>query len=154
MRLAHTMIRVKDLEETLGFYQSFIGLREVGRKSIGDEATLVFLADDAGHYHIELTHNHGETGYELGNQFGHLAFATPDLNVVIEEVERRLDLLRAILGRAGHRRAHPRQSKHEVDEPRPAARSGEAPGGDGMQAHLLQGSAHDRGSRASRVPVR
>ncbi len=89
MKLAHTMIRVKDLEETLGFYQSFVGLREVGRKSIGDEATLVFLADDAGHYHIELTHNHGETGYELGNQFGHLAFATPDLNGVIEEVERR-----------------------------------------------------------------
>ena len=36
MRLAHTMIRVKDLDETLAFYTGLLGLREVRRKSIGD----------------------------------------------------------------------------------------------------------------------
>jgi len=39
------MIRVKDLDETLAFYTDFLGLREVRRGTIGDEATLVFLAD-------------------------------------------------------------------------------------------------------------
>ncbi len=89
MKLAHTMIRVKDLDATLEFYQHFIGLKEIRRKPIGDEATLVFLADEEGSYNIELTHNHGKSDYELGDQFGHLAFFTPELERVIEEVERR-----------------------------------------------------------------
>lgn len=89
MKLAHTMIRVKDLDESLQFYQSFLGLHEVRRHSIGDEATLVFLADEGENYYIELTYNHGPQEYELGNQFGHLAFLVPDLEVVVSEVESR-----------------------------------------------------------------
>ena len=87
MKLAHTMIRVKDLEETLEFYTGFLGLREVRRKSIGDEATLVFLTDDDGHYYVELTYNHNGQSYELGNQFGHLAFHVGDLEAVVTTVE-------------------------------------------------------------------
>jgi lactoylglutathione lyase len=89
MKLAHTMIRVKELEATLEFYCEFIGLREVRRRPIGEEATLVWLEDDAGGYSIELTHNHGQSDYELGDQFGHLAFYTPDLGATIAEVESR-----------------------------------------------------------------
>ncbi len=89
MRLAHTMIRVKDLDETLAFYTGLLGLREVRRSPIGDEATLVFLTDDDGHYHIELTYNHGRSEYDLGDQFGHLALTTPDLEAVVREVEAR-----------------------------------------------------------------
>jgi lactoylglutathione lyase len=87
--LAHTMIRVRDLEASLAFYQEFIGLHEVRRKPIGDEATLVFLADEREHYHLELTFNHGKSEYVLGDQFGHLAFFTDDLARVVREVERR-----------------------------------------------------------------
>ncbi len=89
MKLAHTMIRVKDLDATLDFYTGFLGLQEVRRRPIGDDATLVFLTDAAGHYHIELTHNHDGRDYDLGNQFGHLALHVPDLEVVVAEVERR-----------------------------------------------------------------
>ena len=89
MRLAHTMIRVKDLDESLAFYTGLLGLREVRRSPIGDEATLVFLTDDDGHYHIELTYNHGRSEYDLGDQFGHLALTTPDLEAVVREVEAR-----------------------------------------------------------------
>ena len=89
MKLAHTMIRVKNLEATLDFYTEFLGLRETHRKDIGDEATLVFLADEEEHYYIELTVNHGRSDYTLGDQFGHLAFFAEDLDRVIEEVERR-----------------------------------------------------------------
>ena len=86
MRLAHTMIRVKDLDETLGFYRDFIGLKELRRKPIGDEATLVFLADATATYFIELTFNHDGRDYDLGNQFGHLAFTVDHLDGVIAEV--------------------------------------------------------------------
>jgi lactoylglutathione lyase len=89
MRLLHTMIRVRDLDATLEFYTNFIGLRETMRKPIGDEATLVFLADENDHYQIELTYNHDPVEYEHGNQFGHLAFATDDLEAVIADVEKR-----------------------------------------------------------------
>ena len=67
----------------------FLGLKETRRKPIGDEAILVFLSDENEGYHIELTVNHGKTDYELGDQFGHLAFWTDDLESVTAEVERR-----------------------------------------------------------------
>ena len=89
MRLAHTMIRVKDLDQTLDFYTKFIGLQEVRRKKIGDEAMLVFLTDASAGYVLELTVNHGRTDYELGDQFGHLAFFADDLEQVVRDVERR-----------------------------------------------------------------
>ena len=89
MRLAHTMIRVKDLDATLDFYTGFLGLKEMRRKPIGDEATLVWLGDESSDYQIELTVNHGKDDYELGDQFGHLAFFADDLEQVVQEVESR-----------------------------------------------------------------
>ena len=89
MKLAHTMIRVKDLDETLAFYTEFLGLEEVRRSKIGEEATLVFLSDQARNYFIELTVNHDGRDYELGDQFGHLAFHVDDLEPIVAEVERR-----------------------------------------------------------------
>ena len=87
MKLAHTMIRVKDLDATIAFYTEFLGLAEVKRAEIGGEATLVFLADPERNYYIELTHNHDDRDYQLGDQFGHLAFTTEDLDGVIQDVE-------------------------------------------------------------------
>ncbi len=89
MKLAHTMIRVKDLDATLDFYTNFIGLREVRRKEIGDEAVLVFLADEHENYHVELTYNNDGRDYDLGDQFGHLAFFPDDLEKVVADVEAR-----------------------------------------------------------------
>ncbi len=89
VKLAHTMIRVRDLDVALEFYVGFLGLKEVRRSAIGDEATLVFLADEDEHYYIELTHNHDGRGYQLGDQFGHLAFEVANLERCIAEVEKR-----------------------------------------------------------------
>ena len=89
MRLAHAMIRVDDLEESVAFYTGFLGLREVRRHELGDEATLAFLTDDAGHYHLELTFNKDGRRYEIGDRFGHLAFVVDDLDAVIEAIEAR-----------------------------------------------------------------
>ena len=81
------MIRVKDLDATLDFYTNFLGLKETRRFEIGDEATLVFLTDEAGNYHVELTYNKDGRDYTLGDQFGHLAFVTDDLDPIKKKVE-------------------------------------------------------------------
>ena len=81
------MIRVRDLQASLDFYLGFLGLQEVRRKDLGKEASLIFLSDAAGAYHLELTVNHDGRDYELGNQFGHLAFHAPDLEIIISQVE-------------------------------------------------------------------
>lgn len=89
MKLAHTMLRVRDLDRSLAFYTEFLGLKEVRRHPLGDAAILVFLTDAAGHYHLELTFNTDGRDYELGDQFGHVALLTEDLDAVVREVEAR-----------------------------------------------------------------
>ncbi|MFZ5703628.1 MAG: VOC family protein [Pseudomonadota bacterium] len=80
MKYLHTMIRVSDPEETIRFLE-LVGLREI--KRFDNEAgryTLIFLAapgdEDA---QVELTHNWGETGYEGGRNFGHLAYRVDNI---------------------------------------------------------------------------
>ena len=89
MRLAHTMIRIRNLEASLEFYCGFLGLQEIRRKDLGDEATLVFLTDDSQNYQIELTFNKDGRDYTIGDQFGHLAFHVDDLNGVISDIKAR-----------------------------------------------------------------
>ena len=86
MKLTHTMIRVRDLDRSIEFYSNFVGLRETRRKDLGD-AVLVFLADDDENHYIELTYNKDGRDYEIGTQFGHLAFYADDLAAVIQQVE-------------------------------------------------------------------
>ena len=62
MKLAHTMLRVRDIKKSLDFYETFIGLHEVERKDLGD-ATLVFLTDEKEEYFLELTYNHDDRNY-------------------------------------------------------------------------------------------
>ena len=85
MKYLHTMVRVADLERSLDFYCSKLGLTELGRhENPGGRFTLVFLAapGDAS-AQVELTHNWpndggGET-YTGGRNFGHLAYAVDDI---------------------------------------------------------------------------
>ena len=82
-RLLHTMIRVRDLDASINFYTKHLGM-QVLRKSDypSGEFTLAFLGygDESDHTVIELTHNWGQQEpYDLGNAFGHLAIAVPDI---------------------------------------------------------------------------
>jgi lactoylglutathione lyase len=81
MKYLHTMVRVTDLERSLGFYCDALGLVEVRRREYPQgRYTLVFLAapgdTDA---QVELTHNWDPEEYGIGRAFGHLAYEVDDI---------------------------------------------------------------------------
>ena len=81
MKYLHTMVRVTDLDASLQFYGEALGLREVRRSEHeAGRFTLVYLAapgdEDA---QIELTYNWDSEVYTGGRNFGHVAYAVPDI---------------------------------------------------------------------------
>ena len=80
MKYLHTMLRVSDPEATIAFF-TLLGLQERRRIEVpAGKFTLIFLGapgDEGGE--VELTHNWGETGYDAGRNFGHLAYAVDDI---------------------------------------------------------------------------
>ncbi|MTI17574.1 lactoylglutathione lyase [Rhodobacteraceae bacterium RKSG542] len=96
MRYLHTMVRVKDLDESLDFYCNKFGLQEVRRhESEQGRFTLVFLAaaEDveavkAGSAPaLELTYNWDPEDYEGGRNFGHLAYEVDDIYGLCESLQ-------------------------------------------------------------------
>ena len=94
MKYLHTMVRVHDLEESLGFYRDLLGLVETGRyESEEGQFTLVYLAapDDIERAEsersplIELTYNWDGEVYHGGRNFGHLAFAVDDVYAMCQK---------------------------------------------------------------------
>lgn len=99
MEYLHTMVRVRDLDESLAFYCGKLGMVEVSRKEVdAGRFTLVFLAakgdvdaaQDSGGIGeqksplLELTYNWpDEDGavevYGEGRNFGHLAFRVDNI---------------------------------------------------------------------------
>jgi len=70
------MVRVKNVDESLHFYCTLLGLKEVRRKeSEKGRFTLIFLSDATPETaFIELTYNWDPETYEGGRNFGHLCF--------------------------------------------------------------------------------
>ncbi len=82
MRFLHTMVRVTDIDRSLDFYCSKLGLQEVRRKEVpAGRFTLVFLAapGQVGGGEIELTYNWDPEAYGEGRNFGHIALEVDDI---------------------------------------------------------------------------
>ena len=80
VKMLHTCIRVKNLEESLKFYKEGFGLIETSRKDDPDyKFSLVYLSNEEGGYEIELTYNYDSEGYDLGNGFSHIAVGVDNL---------------------------------------------------------------------------
>ena len=89
MKYLHTMVRVKDLEASMAFYQ-LLGLRETKRtESEQGRFTLIFMAapgDEA--CPVELTYNwDGDDGLPSDSRhFGHLAYAVDNIYEVCQHL--------------------------------------------------------------------
>ncbi|MDF0480496.1 VOC family protein [Vagococcus sp. PNs007] len=80
MKMAHTCVRVKDLEASVKFYQDAFDFEETNRRDfLEHKFTLVYLTLPGDDYELELTYNYGHEGYDLGNGYGHIAIASEDL---------------------------------------------------------------------------
>jgi lactoylglutathione lyase len=81
MRYLHTMVRVSDIERSLDFYCTKLGLREVRRhENQQGRYTLVFIvAPETPDAPIELTYNWDAESYSGGRNFGHLAFEVDNI---------------------------------------------------------------------------
>jgi len=81
MKYLHTMVRVSDLDASLDFYCSKLGLVELRRRdSEAGRFTLVFLAapgDESAQ--VELTWNWDPEEYGSARNFGHLAYEVDDI---------------------------------------------------------------------------
>lgn len=88
MRYLHTMIRVRDLQQSLDFFCTKLGMIECDRMdSDAGRFTLVYLCATADKKQafetraplIELTYNWDAEDYGGGRNFGHLAFEVDDI---------------------------------------------------------------------------
>jgi lactoylglutathione lyase len=85
----HTMLRVKNLEESVGFYTDLLGMKELRRIDVpAGQYTLVFIGygKEPEHTVLELTYNYGVDEYEMGTAFGHLAMGVPDIYATVEKI--------------------------------------------------------------------
>lgn len=89
MKYLHTMVRVRDLDASLKFYVDALGLTVLKRKDYPEgRFTLVFLAapdDEAAQ--IELTYNWDPEDYGTARNFGHVAYAVPDIYALCERLQ-------------------------------------------------------------------
>lgn len=84
MKYLHTMVRVRDLDESLDFYCRKLGLVEIDRhENSAGRFTLVFLGAEANpESQVELTWNWDDEKYTGGRNFGHLAYEVDDIHAM------------------------------------------------------------------------
>ncbi|MEZ5447057.1 MAG: lactoylglutathione lyase [Gammaproteobacteria bacterium] len=92
MRILHTMLRVGNLDRSLDFYTSVLGMRVLRKKDYPDgRFTLAFVGyqDEADGAVLELTHNWDTDHYDLGGAYGHVAIEVDDAYAACERVKAR-----------------------------------------------------------------
>ena len=91
-RIRHTMLRVKDLNASIEFYEKVLEMKVFREsKNENQKYTVVFLGygDEDKDPAIELTYNWGQdAGYDLGTGYGHVAIGVPDIYEVCRRVQK------------------------------------------------------------------
>jgi lactoylglutathione lyase len=81
MKLLHTSITVRSMDESLRFYTEVLGLQFERRRTIPEnKAEIAFVHDPISGGRIELTHWDGKDQFDAGEQLDHLAFEVDDLD--------------------------------------------------------------------------
>jgi lactoylglutathione lyase len=83
--LIHTCYRIGDIDRSVAFYEA-LGMEEIGRMPIRDEAINVFMGFPGDGARLELTYNHGVDSYELGTGYNHIAMTVEDLDEVLPQL--------------------------------------------------------------------
>lgn len=88
MKFLHSMIRVKNENESIKFYTELLGLKRGARIRLED-CYLQYLIDEKTGIEIELTINDEipKEGYNNGRAFGHFAFECDNLDRISEKLK-------------------------------------------------------------------
>ena len=91
MQLLHTMLRVGDLQRSIDFYTKTIGMDLLRTTDRPDQKyTLAFVAFGGGNMNgeaeLELTYNYGESEYDLGTAYGHIALGVESVAETCERI--------------------------------------------------------------------
>ncbi|MBB2970897.1 lactoylglutathione lyase [Mesorhizobium sp. RMAD-H1] len=96
MRYLHTMVRIRDIDESLDFYVNKFGLEEIRRiENEKGRFTLIFLAAPEDKERatserapeLELTYNWDPEEYTGGRNFGHLAYMVDDIYAACQKLQ-------------------------------------------------------------------
>ncbi len=79
-KLLHTRMRVDDLERTVSFYKTILGLKEVDRKESPRGSKLVFLQTPNSDELIEITYYPDAGSVAVQEDLVHLAFEVDSLD--------------------------------------------------------------------------
>ena len=96
MRYRHTMVRIRNIEQSIDFYCNKLGLVETRRvDNPAGKYTLIFLAapEDAARAkaervdEVELTYNYEPEEYDAGRNFGHLCYEVDDIYALCQHLK-------------------------------------------------------------------
>ena len=89
-RLAHTMMRVQNLELSLKFYCDILGMKVLRKTDYPDGKftnTFIGYGPEIEFPTLELTYNWDQTEpYDKGNGWGHICVETPDVYKACENL--------------------------------------------------------------------
>ena len=92
MRILHTMLRVGNLEKSIEFYTTVLGMKLLRQKDYPDgKFTLAFVGygPESSNSVIELTYNWDTEQYDLGNAYGHIALEVDDVYQACDDIRHR-----------------------------------------------------------------
>ena len=90
MRILHTMLRVGDMERSKAFYIDVLEMKLLRERKFPEgEFTLAFIgyAEESESTVLEPTHNWGQSDYDLGNAYGHIAIGVDDVYAACEKIK-------------------------------------------------------------------
>jgi lactoylglutathione lyase len=86
--LIHTCYRIGEIDRSVAFYKD-LGMEEIRRRPIRDEAINVFMGFPGDGPRLELTYNFGVDSYELGTGYNHIAITVENFDVVLPKLAAR-----------------------------------------------------------------
>ena len=87
--MLHTMLRVGDMERSKAFYIDVLNMKLLREHKFPEgEFTLAFVGygEESDSTVLELTHNWGQSEYDLGNAYGHIAIGVDDVYEACEKI--------------------------------------------------------------------
>ena len=90
-QMLHTMLRVRDLDESIGFYTKFLGMTLLRKREVPEaKYTNVFVGygPEDTHAVLELTYNwEQDEDYEIGTAYGHIALGVRGIYDICDKLE-------------------------------------------------------------------